>query len=199
MEDASAGKRNASAARSVLPLVLGLVVLVVLLNLAFSRVNPSLLVDAVGVQNTYAVVFAIAAVGGLSSATGPVLLTTLAAFAAGGAHPFLLGIAAGVGLFISDSLFYLAFSFGRRAVPERRQERIRAFQAWVAGQPYWRIALATYAYLALTPLPNDVVTAALGLSGYPYRAMAPVLLAAALTLALVTAHVGAFAWGGLAS
>lgn len=183
------------ALRRALPFLLGVGILALALNVAFSFVHPEQLVYWVGVENIYAVVFLVAAIGGLSSATGPVLVITIATFAAGGANPLFLGIAAGIGLFISDSLFFLAFSLGRRALPFALQSRADALRTWIGSHPPSLVVIVTFVYLALTPLPNDVVTSSFGLAGYRYRWIAPILFAASLTYAISTAYGSALLWG----
>lgn len=188
-------RRVRHALRRALPFLLGVGVLALVLNVAFSFIHPEQLVSWVGVENIYAVVFLVAAIGGLSSATGPVLVITLATFAAGGANPLLLGTVAGIGLFISDSLFFLAFSLGRRVLSPALESRADALRTWIGSHPPSLVVIVTFAYLALTPLPNDIVTSSFGLAGYRYRWIAPILFTAALTYAIGTAYGSALLWG----
>lgn len=183
------------ALRRSLPFLVGVGVLALALNVAFSFIHPEQLVALVGVENVYGAVFLVGVIGGLSSATGPVLVLTIATFAAGGANPLLLGVAAGAGLFISDSLFFLAFSLGRRALSPALQSRADALRSWIASHPPSLVVVITFAYLALTPLPNDIVTSSFGFAGYRYRWIAPILFISALVYAIGIAYGSALLWG----
>src|SRR5262245_39905659 len=83
-------------------------VLLLTLALVIFFITPEQIVAYIGVKNTYLVAFLLAVFGGLSAITGVSFFLSVAAFASGGANPFLLALVGGLGIFISDSIFYLA-------------------------------------------------------------------------------------------
>jgi hypothetical protein len=159
-----------------------------------AAVGPARIVGAVGVENTYLVAFLLAAIGGLSSFTGVSVLAAIAAFASGGANPLWLGLSAGVGIFLSDSVFFLLASYGRELARGSWQRGVDTFAAWARRLPDWAVASGTYVYISFTPLPNDALMLALAAAGYRYRQIAPVLLLGGVTLAVLLAYLARAGW-----
>lgn len=168
----------------------GIIIFIILINILFWYVSPEKIVDLIGVENSYAIVFIIAAIGGLSTFTGLTLFTVIATFAGGGAQPFLLGLTGGIGIFVSDSVFYQLAYYGKEAIPASWRAPIQKIERWASRRPLWLVLFATYLYLGFTPLPSDLLMIALALGGYPYRKVAGVLLLGGLTIALLTAYFG---------
>lgn len=180
------GRRRRNALIALLVLIAFLIAWAVLLN----RVGAEGIVERIGVRNGYLIVFVMASAGGLSAATSVPLYATLATFAAGGLEPLVLGLAAGTGLSIGDSLFFLVGLEGRRASSGRLEERLERLSAWFERRPRWALRLAIFAYAGLTPFPNDVMMVTLAASGVRYRLILPSLIAGNLTLATLVALFG---------
>lgn len=170
--------------------LVGIVLFLIALNVLFYFIGPDRIVEYIGIRNTYLVVFAIAAIGGLSTVTGTVLYSSIATFAAGGSSPLLLGLAGGAGIFISDSIFFYLAKRGRESVPEKWGHWIERIQRFVDRYPLWIILLATFLYLGFSPLPNDLLMIALALAGIKYRQLIIPLLPGSITIALLTAYFG---------
>lgn len=167
------------------------ILFIVLLNVFFYVISPEVIVGHIGIRNSYLIAFAVATLGGLSTLTGPVLFSTIVAFAAGGAEPIFLGILGGFGIFISDSIFFHIAQFGRKFVPPRWERWLAWFQKLLERYPRWFILTLVYLYLSFTILPNDILMIALVLGGYRYRHVWPVLLVGSLSIAILTAYIGA--------
>ncbi len=178
--------RRRNALIALLVLIAFLIAWAVLLN----RVGAEGIVERIGVHNGYLIVFLMASAGGLSAATSVPLYATLATFAAGGLEPLVLGLAAGTGLSIGDSLFFLVGLEGRRASSGRLEERLERLSAWFERRPRWALRLAIFVYAGLTPFPNDVMMVTLAASGVRYRLILPSLIAGNLTLATLVALFG---------
>lgn len=163
------------------------------LNVLYLYISPQEIVDAVGVSNSYIVVFLLATIGGVSSITGVALYSTLATFGAGGASPFLLALIGGIGIFLSDSIFFFLAYHGHKSIPEKwRRVMDRAF-GWVKRHPKPLVLAVSYIYLGVLPLPSDLLMIVLALAGYSYRDVAPILLVSGITIAGIAATVG-YAW-----
>lgn len=159
------------------------------------RFGPEGIVERIGVRNGYLLVFLIASAGGLSTFTSVALYTSVATLAAGGLHVSLLGMFAGIGLTIGDSLFFLIGMQGRRASSGRLRDRLERLSAWFRERPEWALRLAIFLYAGLTPMPNDLMVMTLAASGIRYRMILPSLLAGNLVLATLTAVIGGgFSW-----
>lgn len=176
--------------RNALIALAGLVAFLIAWGIVLHRVGAQGIVDRIGVRNGYLIVFLMASAGGLSAATSVPLYATLATFAAGGLEPLLLGLAAGTGLSIGDSLFFLVGLEGRRAATGRLEERLKRLTAWFERRPDWALRLAVFAYAGFTPFPNDVMMVTLAASGVRYRLILPSLIAGNLTLATLVALFG---------
>lgn len=145
-------------------------------------ISPTELVERIGVQNGYLVMFLVATLGGVSSFTGVSYVATVLTLSAGGLNPFLLALSSGLGITISDSLF---FWIGRHAHHVISSPRLHAFierlAIWLGDRSPLTVALFIYVYTGFTPLPNDILTGILGLTKQPYR-----LVIVALTLGNAT-------------
>jgi hypothetical protein len=120
-------------------------------------VGPEEVVEYIGVENTYLAAFLLAVFGGISAVTGFSFFAAVATFSAGGANIFLLGIFGGLGVFISDTIFYI---IARRAVKVLEEKQNR-FLIWLTKKirqlPLWLALVFVYLYLGFTPLPNDIL------------------------------------------
>ena len=180
----------ASTAKNLTKTIIPVVLVLAAINLLFLYSSPQELVELIGVENSYLVIFLIAAFGGLSSFTSGVLYGSLATFAAGGSIPWLLGISAGVGIAIGDSLLYFLFRYGLTGLGPKWQERIERYRTRVDQiRRRWQ-ALGLYGLLGFTPIPNDLVMFALAVLGFRYRFIAPILLVSGITIATLTAYLG---------
>lgn len=165
-------------------------VFIIFINAVLYYVGAEGIVSVIGVDNTYLLVFILAISGGLSSFTGVALLTSIATFAGGGAEPLLLALAGGAGIFISDTVFYFLVLYGRRSVPENWDKTFDKLEELVGRYPKWVVLTGMYFYIGFSPLPNDLLMAALVIGGYSYRRIVWVLLAGSFTIALLMAYLG---------
>ncbi len=163
---------------------------IVLVNLIFFFWSPELVVSKIGIKNTYLLAFLASAIGGLSTLTGAALFTTIVTFVAGGSHPFWLALSAGMGIFLSDSVFYFLIFHGRKSIPLRWENRLERIQLWMAQHPPKTVLTAAYLYMSFTPLPNDLLMIGLVIGGFSYKRIVWVVLAGSLTVAFVTAYLG---------
>jgi len=170
-------------------LVLVLIFLLAL-NVFFYFISPEVIVEYVGVKSSYTITFVIATIGGLSTFTGPILFTTIATFAAGGSNLLLIGLLGGLGIFISDSIFFHLARLGRRFVPTGWEKGLNRIESLVQRYPRWLVLIFVFIYISMTPLPNDILMLALVLGGYLYRHIVLVLFAGSLSIALLTAYLG---------
>ncbi|MEX2013458.1 MAG: hypothetical protein WD897_00890 [Parcubacteria group bacterium] len=153
-------------------------------------ITPQEVVDYVGVENTYLISFLIAVFGGLSTVTGISFFASVATFSSGGANPFLLGLFGGLGIFISDSIFFLVARYGVQ-IFERKSKLISPWLVSKMEKVSLNIILVgVYIYIGLTPLPNDLLMIVLALMGMPFKRLAPVLIAGGITIVFLTAYFG---------
>lgn len=167
------------------------VLFIALWAVALVFISPEELVEKIGVENTYLVAFLLAAIGGLSTITGTSFFAAVATFASGGADPALLGLIGGAGIFLSDSVF---FFLAQQAVKVFNIDSQSPFRQKVLGfisrVPDWLIGIFVFAYVGLSPLPNDILMIALALAKVRYRRIVLALIAGSITIVLITATLG---------
>jgi hypothetical protein len=152
-------------------------------------IPASTIINYVGISNAYAVAFLISLIAGFSAFTGGAAYATVIEFARGGTNPLYLGIASGIGIFLSDSFFYLVLRSGRDSLESRWPRLLARVHAWVERQPRIWIYTCIYLFSAFGPIPNDVILAALIIGGYEYRKFWPLLLAGDISFMLFLCYV----------
>ncbi len=173
--------------------VIALVLLVLIGWALFFHFYPvDELVNDIGIENTYFAAFMLAVIGGFSSITGTSLYAALVALAHGGVNPLVLGVIGGIGLFISDSLFYFVITKVRHIlvdITKKWEHVFRKIWKWLYVTPSWIVYVMIFSYTAFAPFPNDIILALLAVSGYSYRQFAVFLLLGDLTMALLLTNV----------
>lgn len=154
-------------------------------------VGAEQVVDFVGVENTYFVMFFIALFGGMTSVGGTSYVASVITFVAGGADPLLIAAAAGFGTGIGDNVYFLVAKRGNRVLSDGTVKRwVESFTAWLRSHGSGVKFMAVYAYTAFTPLPNDLLTITLGLGNARKKVVIPALFLGDTTFALILAFFG---------
>jgi len=153
---------------------------------------PDVVVASIGVENSYVVVFLIAALGGLSSLTSGVFYASVATFSSGGAIPWLLGIVGGIGIAIGDSIIFGLLYYGSMDVhvSQKWQNHIDQARLYIDRYPSWVVYAVLFIILGVSPLPNDIVMLALVALGFSYKKIAPILVLAGISITTITAYLG---------
>lgn len=132
---------------------------------------PEEIVSTLGTRNGYLVAFIIAFLGGLSLFIVVPYYLAVATLAAGGLHPVILGITAGLGVILGDTTSYLVGYHGQTFLPAFVQRIFKIFSEWVYILPRGALSIILFLYGSSVPFPNDIVTVPLGLARYPYWRM----------------------------
>lgn len=155
----------------------------------FVFVSPEALIERVGVANAYLISFLISLVAGFSIFTGTAAYATVIEFARAGVNPLYLGVIAGVGLFLSDSIFYLLVMRGRTALTTRFGRFLSRFHRFMNQLPRAVLYLGVYLFCAFGPIPNDIMMSFLIIGGYEYKKVWPVFLAGDITFMLFLSYL----------
>ena len=154
------------------PLVLGLGVSIIFIFF----IGPEALVDYIGVQNAYALMFLVAALGGLSTFNSVPYLAVLFVLANTGVNPFWLGLVSALGVMCGDSFSYLLGRSGGAVIPDSFQWVFKNIKQFALEHPKLYPGFCFF-YGALCPLSNDFVTIASGIAHISYKkVMVPLAL-----------------------
>ncbi len=154
---------------ALLPLIGGVVVSIVF----FFYLSPTAVVDYIGIENAYVLMFAIAALGGMTTFNTVPYFSVILLLASAGVNPLLLGISSAGGVMAGDSYSYLVGHQGALIVPARLRTLFASIFA-VADRHPRLFPLVCFIYGAISPLSNDFITIPSGMAKISYlRVMVP--------------------------
>lgn len=138
--------------------------------------TPEKIVNFVGVNNAYTLMFVTAIFGGFTTFNiipyHPLLIT----LSVGGLNPLLLGLLAASGVSLGDSTSYLLGREGRIIVPEDKTKWFDRMYAIAESNPKLFL-LFCLLFSSLTPLSNDLITIPAGLAKINFwKVMIPLFL-----------------------
>jgi membrane protein YqaA with SNARE-associated domain len=139
--------------------------------LAYS--SPEKLINFIGADNAYGLIFVLAFIGGLTTFSGVPYHLILITLASGGLNPFWLGLSASTGVMLGDSTSYFIGYQGRAITPVGWQKFFGKVYDFGFKHPAL-LPLLFFLYGALVPLSNDFIVISMGLARYPFwRVMIP--------------------------
>lgn len=168
-----------------LGIFVSLLLTLVVFSALFYFIDPVEIVEKIGVQNSYLVMFIVALIGGVSSFTSASYLAVLFTFSQGGANPILLGTFAGIGIFIGDVFFYHLGLYGEKLLKGRADEYATKLQVWMSKKSDKTVMLISYIYIGFTPLPNDVLMIALSVGKVKFKKIVLPILFGSIQLGII--------------
>jgi membrane protein YqaA with SNARE-associated domain len=149
------------------------------------------IVEWIGAENGYLITALVALFGGVSSLGGPTYIAVVLTFASAGLNPIGLALASGLGVSIGDTVYFYLGKHGRETIGEGKlQSLVHRLTAWVEKRSEFAVALFAYIYTGFTPLPNDILTIALGALKQRYIVVIPALVLGNITLVYLLARFG---------
>ena len=146
------------------------------------------IVQSLGIKNVYLAVFIASSIGGVSTIFAGSFYATIITFALGGLDPVVLGLIAGIGATLFDSIFFYVGLKGRDVLAGHWRDRALLFSAWLQRQNNLVVAIVIFLYAGFTPFPKDLLVVALAIGNHPYRKMIPPLLLGNVFLVSLIAH-----------
>lgn len=169
----------------------GIVILAVAFSLALYFIGAERIVEIIGVENTYLVIFFIALFGGMTSIGGVSYTGSIITFVAGGASPWIIALAAGLGTTLGDVTYYMVARHGSKALGDGwLSTKVKKVSEWLKNRSAKMKFLVVYLYMGFTPFPNDPLTITLGLSRVPKKIVIPALALGDTTFAFLLAYLG---------
>ena len=147
---------------------------IITISFFFSRYSADYLIETVGNDNAYILMFALAFAGGLSTFSGVPYHLVLIALAAGGLNPLYLGIVTAVGVSIGDSTSYFIGYEGRAILPNGIQKFFQKLIDFFMKRKKF-LPIFFFLYGSLAPFSNDFIVISMGYARYPFwRVMIPI-------------------------
>ena len=167
---------QATSLRQKLLAALPILAVVAFSAIVYFYITPEAMIEYIGLQNAYFIMFAAAFLAGLTTFNTVPYYSVLLILATAGLNPVLLGLSSAVGVMCGDSISYLIGRQGAAIIPgmlKRLFDRI-----YTLAQERPRIfPLVCFLYGAFSPLSNDFVTIPAGLAHIPYlRVIVPLAL-----------------------
>lgn len=160
--------------------------------------SPEKLIELIGVNNTYALIFTLAFFGGLTTFSGIPYHLVLITLATGGLNPLFLGLSTAFGVMLGDSTSYYIGYQGSLIIPQGLQKILQPIRSFALKHPK-TLPLFFFLYGSLVPFSNDFIVISMGLSQYPFwRVMIPLGLGNLvfnISLAFLANHAYSFLQG----
>lgn len=172
-----------------------LIAFVIVWSIFIYYVSPSKIIEAIGVNNGYLMVFFASLFGGISILIPFPYYIFVFSFGGGGLNPIVLGIVAGIGLIIGESTSYLVGYHGREILPSKLEKMFSKISNWCKRTKHFiLVSLFLFLYGSLVPFPNDLIILPLGLARYPYWKMIIPLGLGNIIFNIILASTGFYGW-----
>ncbi len=127
------------------------------------------IVSYIWIENTYFIIFLIAAIGWFSSISWYPLVAIMATFISWGSNFLLIGLLAWIWIMFGDSLFYYFGIKSRDVIEGKTKKYVDIMSKFLNSKNKYATPIIIYIYSWWTPLPNDILTISVGISWYPYK------------------------------
>lgn len=164
-----------------------LISLIILWSIFLFFIDIDELIAHIGIENTYLILFLVAAVSGTSFLTSASFYAVFLSYAQADLHPLALGIIGGLGMSIGDSIFFLISKRAGDVMSLSKNRTYRKIFAYISRLPHWGVYLFTYLYASFSPFPNDLLMVALGVLRFRYSRIIPIIIIGNITLLTLVA------------
>jgi membrane protein YqaA with SNARE-associated domain len=175
--------------------LLPLVVVAILSGILYFIGGTDIIIDYVGIENAYFLMFIFAALGGLTTFNTVPYYSLLFLLATAGLHPFYLGLSSALGVMCGDSFSYYLGKQGGQFLPNSFQNFFNKMKDLAEKYPKTFPAVCLL-YGSISPLSNDLVTIPGGMAKIPYlKIIIPLAIGNIIfnvTLAYLIVHANTF-------
>ena len=153
------------------------VIFIFLLSIVlFFYITPDRLVEVVGLENAYFLMFFTAFLGGLTTFNTVPYYSILLVLAGAGLNPLLIGLSSAVGVMAGDSFSYFMGNQGVSIIPTKLHYIFDKVRVFALTRPKL-FPILCFAYGSLSPFSNDFITISAGMARIPFaRIMIPLAL-----------------------
>jgi membrane protein DedA with SNARE-associated domain len=158
-----------------------------------SSIPSATLINYVGSNNAFALMFVLGLAGGLTTFTGIPYHFVLMSLAAGGINPLGLGLSTALGVMVGDSSMFYITNRVKNNLSHKILGRIGTWAKSLNKHPYL-ITPSLIAYGAVSPFSNDFIVASLGIMGYSFKRIIIPLAIGNIIFNVAIAYVGLYAY-----
>lgn len=130
-------------------------------------VSPEQIINTIGVNNAYVLIFFLAFMGGVSTFSSVPYHLVVVSMAAGGLNPFILGTSAATGVMLGDSTSYYLGHRGSDFIPKRFEKFFFRLRNLITHHPKL-FPWFCFVYGTFIPFSNDFITITAGLIRFPF-------------------------------
>lgn len=140
------------------------------ITVLFLYISPTEIVNAVGAENTYIILFFIALLSGMSFVTHIVVFTTIITFALAGLNPLLLGLVTAPGLLVGNYIIYFFGGTVHGILGEKLKLKIENFTERLKKHRHYNyLPLLIYFYVSFIPISPEALLLPLASMKYPFK------------------------------
>lgn len=130
--------------------------------------TPDELVSVIGIENAYVLMFTFAMLGGLTTLNTVPYYSLMLVLASAGINPLLLGLSSALGVMTGDSFSYYIGFQGATIIPRKLHALFTRIHVVAVRYPR-TFPFVCFAYGAMSPFSNDLITMPAGMAKIPYR------------------------------
>lgn len=179
--------KNPKLKKKPILIFIALAILIISLIILLSFISPEQIVQKIGIKNAYILTFLVSFFGGFSAIGSVSFVSVIATLAAGGLNPIYLGLIAGISLAMGDIIMFYFGSKGRELIKGKWDRKIIQLTNSLKKRKWLKkyLPFLAYAYLAFTPLPNDILILSLAAAKYSAKKTAIIAVLGDITFALI--------------
>ncbi len=147
--------------------ILGAIAIFIFISFTVAQIPTNTLVDWIGSDNAWLLMFVLGAIGGLSTFVTIPYHVVLMSLASAGINPILLGTATALGVMLGDSAMFLLSKQIKKGLSEKHTKRIDSLAHVVKKHPRL-LTPGLVAYGMFSPFSNDFIVAGLTLMNFKY-------------------------------
>lgn len=145
-------------------------------SITFHYFSPDYIVNWIGEENSYLLIFVLALIGGLSTFSGVPYHVFLVGLALGGLNPYILGLVTATGVMLGDTTSYFLGYYGRVLITPGIESSLEKILHLEEKHPAL-LPIIFLIYGSALPFSNDIVTIPSGLIRYPFfKVMIPLAI-----------------------